>query len=641
MTEQQSTIEELVFPMNIRQNPQMMLGDLRDSSVLYRELFDNSRDELIAGKSCDSIWCKTDGDFHIVADNGRGIPVAVDSSGTKTQLELACASIYSSGKYHSDNVAGGRHGIGMSAVNAVSNKFKIASKITYDNWNKSLDWIKSEVQSYPDLRRIGDGLWLYLEFEKGIKVKESVVNYKYLQQQFDENIPEQISTIVGFTSDDTIVNSNRVKFLDSWYEYTFFVLKEFYNKDINITLNGIKLKSNFNPYKFRIKKHVELVHPDWAEVNKDFDIFLSFEFSNDLSESSESGCVNMITVNRGLHITMASSMITDNLKKRYNIDHGFLTPGLKLDVIFLAKKLGFDSQVKTRLVTVDGLSTDDWSCLDSEIQTIFSENNEEIEAHVRALQELADSYKSISSRDYISQMITINSTLDSNRARSFQPVKLIDASAPEENRAGTELFLCEGSSAMGTIMKVRDSYYHAIMPMRGVAKNTSWINFDGLMDNEEICDIISAIGCGVDHEDCYDLSALRFDKVILACDADDDGYHIDALLLGLFAGHMSFLLRARKVFILESPFYKQDGKFIYRNEIDSLDKSRPFERFKGLGSLRATSPQARQEIIDIFINPDTRHLIEVTEENIERAVMTLGDKYTRRILMESLNLIER
>lgn len=121
----------------------------------------------------------------------------------------------------------------------------------------------------------------------------------------------------------------------------------------------------------------------------------------------------------------------------------------------------------------------------------------------------------------------------------------------------------------------------------------------------------------------------------------DDGYHIDALLLGLFAGHMSFLLRARKVFILESPFYKQDGRFIYRNEIDSLDKSRPFERFKGLGSLRATSPQARQEIVDIFINPDTRHLIEVTEEHIERAVMTLGDKYTRRILMESLNLIER
>jgi len=110
MSEKQSEIKLLEFPQNIRQNPQFMLGDLRDSSLLFRELFDNARDELIASNKCDTIWCDTLSDFHIVADNGRGISVALSDKGI-SQMELAVGSIYSSGKYDSNIAQGGMHGV--------------------------------------------------------------------------------------------------------------------------------------------------------------------------------------------------------------------------------------------------------------------------------------------------------------------------------------------------------------------------------------------------------------------------------------------------------------------------------------------------------------------------------------------------
>ena len=104
---------------------------------------------------------------------------------------------------------------------------------------------------------------------------------------------------------------------------------------------------------------------------------------------------------------------------------------------------------------------------------------------------------------------------------------------------------------------------------------------------------------------------------------------------------MRFLLEEGHVYVLLSPFYKQNGEFIYRDELDKLDKDKPFERYKGLGSMNGYTADGRKEIINVFTNPDTRHLIQVTPENVDLAILTLGDKQTRRRLMENKGLIAK
>jgi len=440
-----------------------------------------------------------------------------------------------------------------------------------------------------------------------------------------------MSTIVGFTADLTLVTSNSVKFNDTWSNYTDIALDKFYNKKVNLIVDGEYKTSNFTPYKYEITKEIYLNNPG---INKSIKCYLTFEFDKDLNITESEGSVNLITVNYGVHLQLAKFAITDKLKTKYGITHKLLDKGLKYTMVILANRVHYDSQTKTRLVSIDNLEDPDWYQFHDEIDKIFDDDFEVVREHVDALNELAKSYESLSKRDFIKSMITINSE-SGNRDKSYQPVKLLDASS--EDRSRCELFLAEGASAAGTIVKTRDPSIHAIMPMRGVALNSVYMDFEQLSENVEIMDIISAIGTGVD--DLYDLNALRYDKIIIATDADSDGYHIAALLLGLFAAHMRFLVEDERIYILESPFYKQDGKYYYQSDLSGLDKSKPFERFKGLGSLKANSAEGIREINEIFINKDTRRLIKVIPEDFEKAIAAVGNSHTRKILMESRNLV--
>lgn len=638
--EKQSEIKQLDFPDNIRQNPMMMLGSLTDSSLLYREILDNARDELIASESCNFIWLKCDSDLHIVADNGRGINVAISDSDYqhRTQMEVAVASIYSSGKYGHNIVSAGQHGVGESCVNAVSEVFRIACKITSDNYSKSTKEVKEFFNQLGRVKKGHTGYYLFVEYQKGIKVREYIASESNLKEEFDKDLPEGMSTIVGFTSDNTIVESNRVNFQDEWLEYTEFILKKFYGKDITVTLNGKDCHYNMKPYRYELQKKVELAHPDWAEINEGFDIYISFEFDQDLQVRETSGCVNLISVYKGLHIQLAEKLITKVLKEKYEIDHDLLTPGLKLNVILLAKKVGYDSQTKVRLVSIDGYGyDDDIAQLEYLVYEIFDKYDEEIRSHVESLNELAATYQNLSQRERVRQMISGADVVGENRADSYKPIKLRDATAPYWDRSECELFLAEGSSAGGTIYGARDPYYHAVMPLRGVSLNVSWMDFDDI-DNEEILDIIVSIGTGIDGVE--NMNNLRYNKIIIATDADKDGLHIAALLLGVFASFMKFMVEKGHVYILESPLYKQDGKFFYRENHEELDRSRPYERFKGLGSLDSETDEGRKEIEDIFFNEETRHLIQVTPNDMELALSMLGDKNTRNYYMKNYKLVE-
>lgn len=509
--ENQSKIKSLKFPDNIRQMPYMMLGDLNDSSILLREIFDNSRDELIASQSCDTIHVWNNSNLYLVIDNGRGISIeSSDDDPEITQMELAVGSIYAGGKYDSEVVAGGMHGVGSSAVNAVSNVFRIACKIKESSIEKSNTLVRSYYTDHSF-----NNEYLFIEFHKGIKVIESIIDPEGLKVVFEnDQIPTDFSTYVGFTPDDTIVKSIEAPFNDSWHEYTYVVLDKFYDKKINIYVNGENRSSNFTPYKYEVCKTFPL---HWAGKNKEISLYINFEFDHDLSVQDWSGSVNMITVNSGLHINMAHWMITYNLKKYFGIKHKHVSEGLKYNVVLLAKKVGYNSQTKDKLVKIENLSDDDWYQLDAEITKIFDDNYDEIYEHVQRLNEYAASLESLAVRDYIKKTISIASEQGQSYARSYVPKKLKDCSSP--NREDCELLIVEGESAGGSIMSVRNPSTQAVMGLRGKSLNTTFRTLEDIFENPEVKDIISAIGMGVDEYN--DTSTPRYGKIIICCFTGD------------------------------------------------------------------------------------------------------------------------
>jgi len=508
MEEKQSKIKSLKFPEIVRQMPYMLLGDLNDSSILLREIFDNSRDELIASQHCDTIYINTDekNSIYTVVDNGRGIPTELsEDEPDKTQMHLALGSVYAGGKYDSDVVAGGMHGVGSSAVNAVSNVFKAACKIRQEAIGNSIDIVNS-IDS-------AEGKYLFYEWNKGILVRTEVLDSTDLTKEFGEGIPTDFSTYVGFTPDETIVKSTKAPISPTWYEYTFEVMKRFFNKDIHIIINGVEVEDSFKPYKYWVQKTYPL---RWPGKNKEISLLINWEFDADLSTQDYSGCVNMITCNRGKHIEIASWIITHNLRTVFSINHKYIHQGLKFNVILLAKKVGYNSQTKEKLATISDFYDDDWYQLDEEVKKIYNDNYDEIWKHVQRLNEYAESMQNIATKDYIKRMVNVTADQNQSKARSYVPWKVKDCSTP--NREEAELYLVEGESAGGSLISTRDIRTQAVMGLRGKSMNTTYKTLEDIFENEEIKDIISAIGTGVD--EYYDLSAVRYGKIIIAADAD-------------------------------------------------------------------------------------------------------------------------
>ena len=627
----ENVIRSLKFPDNVRQNPSMMLGDLNDSSILLREIFDNSRDELLACPHCNYIWVQTNQShkFAVVCDNGRGIPVTLSKDEPLiSQMELAMGSIFAGGKFDSKEVSGGLHGVGASCINAVSEEFYIACRI----WkNTNPDNCTEIVKNFllGDFNYQGDRFYM-IKYCKGIKVEEGVVTTSELSLRIETDLPENMSTITAFIPDDTMVKSTSMKFHESWHEYTFAVLSEFYGRDnISIVVNGVQMTNNWKPLKYKIKKSVELTYPG---LNDKVDFLISWDYDTELGYEKWSGSVNMITVNDGLHCKIASWALTNALKNYFDLDLKYLNYGLILNVIVLAKKVGYNSQTKEKLVKISDWYDEDWYKFDDEIKSIFDQNYEEIYKHVQRLIEYNQSIQQLAAKDYIKSMISIQGeNISSSRRDSYNPIKLKPCSSAD--RSECELFLCEGDSAGNAIMENRDTRTQAVLPLKGKSLNTTYKTLEDIFENQEIKDIISAIGMGVD--DYNNTENSNYARIIICCDADQDGSHIASLLCGLFAYHMRFIIDKGFLYILESPLFKQGDTYIYPGEEDKLDKTKHFIRFKGLGSL--DTPELVQ---DVLINKETRRLVRLDSEGIERAIRAVGEKSYRKQLMLSNNLID-
>jgi DNA gyrase/topoisomerase IV subunit B len=300
--------------------------------------------------------------------------------------------------------------------------------------------------------------------------------------------------------------------------------------------------------------------------------------------------------------------------------------GLKLNVIALAGEVDFSSQTKERLTKLDGLREDEVAPeLSKEFIKIMRANKEYFDDHVERLNAYAATLTKISTINKIKSSMN-GSGASNSRSRSKMPEGLVDAIS--NNRKECELFITEGKSAGGNIVQARTlDGTQAVIQLRGVPMNAVNADLDTFLDNPEMQVIYRSIGAGVN--EFHDISNSRYGKIIIATDADPDGYRIAALVIGMFAKKMTFLIENGMVYFLETPIYKQGTKYIYQSDDieKELDTSKPFIRYKGLGKFNVS------DLKIIATGKDTRRLVQVTLDDAEYALTLLTSSYARKCLM--------
>lgn len=467
----------------------------------------------------------------------------------------------------------------------MSTRYLVMSRITQDNYDKSIPKVKEVWESKGP--RSKKNLYYYLEFHQGVKVDESAgelqeLAKKFYGDKFKEEIPEGYSTIVIFEPDGTLFESVKSDLPSKNIQYFQLIQEKFNKRKVQVLVNGKEDPERFTPYKYEVLRTVVPSKPD---KNPNVRIYVSFEVDQNIGTHDSFGSVNALVVPSGHHVQIAEACYREALVKTFNLSHNYVLNGLRLFVIVLAEELLFDSQTKTRLKSIVGAKSSDFGDVVKDMIKIMKSNIEEWQTHVDRLNAYAESVTQLSAVDKVKQLIS-KSAKGGGKSRSALPKSVVDASAPESKRGDTELFLTEGRSAAGSMLKSRDSRIHAIMALRGKPLNSTSLDYEAMLNNAEMKAIVQAIGLGLDIY--HDISNPRYGKIVISADSDIDGGAIASLLIGMICKHMKFLIDAGMLYVAESPIYLQNGKYFYPSDIDKkgkipgLNLSKPFQRFKGL-----------------------------------------------------------
>ena len=602
----------------VRKRPGMYIGTTSEKGLhhLVYEIVDNAVDEALAG-FCNEITVTINKDGSVtVVDNGRGIPTGIQEKAGIPAVDVVFTMLHAGGKFGGGGykVAGGLHGVGASVVNALS------------------EWLEVEIYR--------DGKAHSQRYERGkiIRPLEIIGNTR------------KRGTKVTFMPDDTIFET-----LNFDFDTLRTRLREmaFLTKGLKITLSdkraGREKEREFH-YEGGIKEFVEYInrHKDplydkiiYCEGEKDGVVVeVAMQHNSSYSESVYTFVNNIGTVEGGTHLTGFRSAITkvfndyarNNKMLKDNEDNlsgDDLREGLAAIVSIKVADPQFESQTKIKLGNSEARTAVD-SVVNEQL-TIFLELNPKIAKIIvnKAIQAQRARIAARKARD-----VARKSNLSDSMAL---PGKLADCS--DKNPENCEIYIVEGDSAGGSAKTARSRATQAILPLRGKILNVEKARIDRILGNEEIKAMITAFGTGI-HEN-FDITKLRYHKIIIMTDADVDGAHIATLMLTFFYRFMPDLIREGHVYLAQPPLYKLEKNkktwYAYSDEeLDSIlkevgrDQNNKIQRYKGLGEMDA------EQLWETTMDPEKRILLRVgieddNESEVDLVFNTLmGDKVEPR-----------
>ena len=583
----------------VRKRPAMYIGDTSTRGLhhLVYEVVDNSIDEAMAG-FCDDIQVTISADDIItVRDNGRGIPVDLHKDEGKPALEVVLTSLHAGGKFDkgSYKVSGGLHGVGVSCVNALS------------------EWLKAEVYR--------GGKIYQMTFERGERVGEL--------EETGEWPEEQTGTTITFKSDHRIF-PDRV--------YSFEILRgrlrelAFLNKGVKIAITdereGLQREESFRfeggivEYVRWLNENRQVICPEpvFFEGEKDgIQVEVAMDYNDGYSEALFTFANNISTTEGGSHLSGFRAGLTRTLNA-YAHSSGLMKKDMKgltgddvregLTAIIAVKvpEPQFEGQTKTKLGNTEVKGQVE-ALVNTYLAEYLQEHPKESKGIINKCIAAAHGREAArKARDLTRR----KSALDS----AALPGKLADCSSRDPQEC--EIYLVEGDSAGGSAKQGRERRFQAILPLKGKILNVEKARLDKILGNDEIRTIITALGTGVG-AGVFDISKLRYHKVIIMTDADVDGSHIRTLILTLFFRYFREVIENGHMYIAEPPLYRvKKGKtevYAYSDaQKDRLvsemgDKGIYVQRYKGLGEMNP------EQLWETTMNPDSRTMTRVTVDN--------------------------
>ncbi len=588
----------------VRKRPGMYIGSTGENGLhhLVYEVVDNSIDEALAGH-CDAIGVTIHADNSItVNDNGRGIPVDNHPTEKKPAVEVALTMLHAGGKFDKNTykVSGGLHGVGVSVVNALSERLEVIVD--------------------------RDGQRYHMAFTRGNTVKKLNVLGK----------ARGTGTIIRFKPDPEIfqvLEFNYTTLADRLRQLAFL------NQGISITIKDEReeqpreetflAKGGLVQFVEWLNRNKKVTHPKpiaFSAVKDDVDVDCALQYEEGYNENTFTFVNNINTHEGGTHLTGFKSALTRTIndiarkreflkKENFTLSGEDIREGLTCVLHVKVREPQFEGQTKTKLGNseVEGI-----------VKTVVNEHlGTWLEEHPPVARAIIEKAVSAARAREAARKARDLVRKKSGLENAVLPGKLADCSIADA--ALTELYLVEGDSAGGSAKQGRDRQFQAILPLRGKILNVEKARIDKILSNEEIRAIITAIGTGV-RED-FKLEDARYHKIILMTDADVDGAHIRTLLLTFFFRQMQELIEAGYVYIAQPPLYrvakgKEEFYAYTESERDDYAKrlsngdgrgSVSIQRYKGLGEMNP--PQLWATTMD----PARRTILRVTMEDAVEA----------------------
>ena len=440
-------IRVLDFPENVRAKWGMYIDS---ANSCLREILDNATDESFTWKGCTEIMIDTDfNGYNLVADNGRGIPISMsqDRPG-QTQADVSISVLHSGSKFTSAGVATvGTHGVGSACANALAEHYVLLSRITADNYDRSIPAVKNLWESKGPRSR--KNLYYFTEYRCGYKTQEGADTLENIENVLWGNLPKGYrsiplgySTIVLFKPDPAIWGSNTKTELPIQNIRNFLLIQEkFYKRKVTVIANGeVMSGSGFTPYQFEILRSIIPADPS---ANPEVKVYITFDIDKStLGPKQTDASMNGLQCSSGIHLQYAENCFESALKTEYKIKHRMLTPGLRMFALFLADDVQYSGQTKERCKSISKVKITDFADVVKDFQKIFRSNPEYWESHVAVLEQLAESVKNLTASEKAEKLQVGNSVVASYKLKNELGSKLIDATAGPSERWNTELFLC-------------------------------------------------------------------------------------------------------------------------------------------------------------------------------------------------------